>query len=73
MRDDQERADRLQRRHGAGRQQREEDDLEQRRVEADGAGVVLVEEGDHQVLPLHQQHGQRDEADDGELQRVGRA
>jgi hypothetical protein len=32
--------------------------------------VVLVEEGDHQVLPLQQQDGERDAADDDELQRV---
>ena len=42
-------------------------------AQADRAGVVLVEEGDHQVLPLGEQHGQRDEADDGQLQRVLRA
>ena len=53
--------------------QREEQHLQAGRVEADRAGVGLVEEDDHQVLPLHQQDRQRHAADDGELQRVLRA
>ena len=71
--DDEEGADRLQRRDRAGAKQREEHDLQSGRIEPDRAGVALVEEDDHQVLPLDEQHGERDEADDGELQRVLRA
>ena len=39
-------------------------------VEADGAGMALVEEGDHQVLPLQSRIGERDRGDDRDLDHV---
>ena len=56
--DDEKGADRLHCGDRGRAEQREEQDFQARRVEADRAGVTLVEEGHHQVLPFRQQHDQ---------------
>ena len=72
QRNDQEGPHRLHGGHGAGSQQREEDQLHRPRVQAHAACMGLIEEDDQQILPLQQQHGQRDGADDDQLQHVAR-
>ena len=64
-------ADGLQRRHRAGAQQREEQALQAATVLSPSAArMALVEEGDHQVLPLERQDRERDGGDDRDLHDV---
>ena len=68
--DHQKRADGLQRRHGRDRQQREEENFQAFRTQADGAGVVLIKKGHHQIFPFEQQDNYRHHADNRQLDDI---
>jgi hypothetical protein len=67
QRNHQKRAHGLHRRHGGGGEQREKDHLERCGANPDGARMALIEEHQHQVLPDHRQHHERDRADNHQL------
>src|SRR5690606_21081501 len=68
--DDEESAHGLHGGDGAGGQEGEEDHPQHGRIEADGAGMALIEEGDHEILPDDGHDRQGDHGDDDQLQRV---